>query len=337
MASVFHFFSIVPYSIPDLLSVAVPQDHFDNDAHQESLSSLEKEFHDNNAGPARNAYLSVRPRYFYERRTTAYLWGNVAPKPALLATVETEATDFQQRFETDVQFIFSRVQHHWHPFNDKGERKPMPYCRPVGKNCRRCKRDFPKKVLKSAKGKVRLDKCRVRIVCKGVAAELELKVSGRRNALGSIIGRRRCEYFSSTSALLAHVARSNTNVQHNYRVPLIPSTHDADCKSPACLQSLSSRRLCLIAQRAMRQMTGYFGGYIAKRQKIGNFEIKKSVSTLPLLKEKLEARAPMTGSAQLAHIVNRMFTTLEGKGYSEACPEELCFIGIGSKLAPCVF
>ena len=84
-------------------------------------------------------------------------------------------------------------------------------------------------------------------------------------------------------------------------------------------------------------MTGYFGGYIAKRQKIGNFELKKSVSTLPLLKEKLEARAPMTGSAQLAHVVNRMFTTLEGKGHSEACAQELCFIGIGSKLAPGVF
>ena len=35
----------------------------------------------------------------------------------------------------------------------------------------------------------------------------------------------------------------------------------------------------------MKQMTGYFGGHISKRQKIGQFEIKKSISALPLLKK----------------------------------------------------
>ena len=74
------------------------------------------------------------------------------------------------------------------------------------------------------------------------------------------------------------------------------------------------RRLLVIAQRAMKQMTGYFGGYISKKQKIGQFEIKKSVSTLPLMREKLENRNLKSASAQLAHVVNRMFTTLEGKG-----------------------
>ena len=159
-------------------------------------------------------------------------------------------------------------------------------------------------------------------MCKGVAAELDLKISGRRNALGSVVSRRRSEWFSSTSALLAHVARSNTNVQHNYRVPLNATTHDADCTSPACRKMVSTRLVCLIAQRAMRQMTGYFGGYISKRQKIGQFEIKKSVGTLPLLQEKLEARELKTASSQLAHVVNRMFTTLEGKGILRMATEE---------------
>ena len=235
--------------------------------------------------------------------------------------VEEEAEEFRARFEAEVQFIFSHVPHHWHPLSAKGKREPMPYCRPASKKCQRCKHDYPRKVLRDAFGKIREDRCRVRVVCKGVAAELDLKVSGRRNALGSIVGKRQCEYFASTSALLAHVARSNSNIQCNYRVPLTPATHDKDCKRPSCAKLLTTRRLCLIAQRAMKQMTGYFGGYIGKKQKIGQFEIKKSVSTLPLLQEKLETRQ-LSASSQLAHVVNRMFTTLEGKGILRVATEE---------------
>ena len=159
------------------------------------------------------------------------------------------------------------------------------------------------------------------MVCQGVAAEMDLKTTGRRNALGSILGRRSCSWFSGTSALLAAVARSNTNVQCNYRVPITAAPHDKDCKSSQCLK-MQSRKLCFIAQRAMKQMTGYFGGYISKRQKIGKFELKKSVAALPLMKEKLQRRNLRTGSALLAHATNRMFSTLEGKGILRACTEE---------------
>ena len=69
-------------------------------------------------------------------------------------------------------------------------------------------------------------------------------------------------------------------------------------------------------------MNGYFGGYICKKQKMGQFEIKRSVSTLPLLQEKLEARGLKSASAQLAHVVNRMFTTLESKGILRVATEE---------------
>ena len=115
-----------------------------------------------------------------------------------------------------------------------------------------------------------------------------LKTSGRRNALGSLAGPRSCEYFSQTSAILAEVTRSNSNVQCNYRVPITDVTHEQDCRAEACLRAGSPRRLCLIAQRAMKQMTGYFGGYISKRQKIGQFELRKAISALAPLKHKLQ-------------------------------------------------
>ena len=45
-------------------------------------------------------------------------------------------------------------------------------------------------------GKLKREKYRPRVVCQTVARELGLKTSGRRNALGSIAGRRRCEWFA---------------------------------------------------------------------------------------------------------------------------------------------
>ncbi len=42
---------------------------------------------------------------------------------------------------------------------------------------------------------LRDDKYRIRVVCAGVAAELKLKCSGRRNMLGAVLGRRRCAWI----------------------------------------------------------------------------------------------------------------------------------------------
>ena len=85
---------------------------------------------------------------------------------------------------------------------------------------------------------------------------------------------------------------------------------------------IDRKRLCIIVQRAMKAISGYFGGYISKRQKVGQFELRASVKALPLLSRKLRDREFKASSAQLAHIVNRMFTTLEGKGILRTAPEE---------------
>ena len=55
---------------------------------------------------------------------------------------------------------------------------------------------------------------------------------------------------------------------------------------------------------------------------MGRFELKKSIFTLPLLRDKLEHRGLRSASVQLAHVCNRMFTTLEGKGILRASTEE---------------
>ena len=91
-----------------------------------------------------------------------------------------------------------------------------------------CKRGFPKYVVRDKAGRLAQSKFRPRVVCLGVAAELRVKCRGQRSALGSVVGKRSNEYFAPTSAILAEVFRSNTNLQVNYRIPILESTHDAD-------------------------------------------------------------------------------------------------------------
>ena len=306
------------------------EDHFNNERHQRDLPKLEKEFHANNAGLPESLHLSVKPQFMYSSPDAPYMWADVSDPRTAKGNEDAdwqqafnEADSYRRLYEEDVQFVFSRVQHHWHALNEKGDRVPLKYCRLKGRSSRcSCKAGHPKKVIRDRHGKMKEEKYRARVVCQTVARELGLKTSGRRNALGSIAGRRRCEWFAQTSAILAGVARSNTNVQCNYRVPITKFTHDPDCTSSSCTGRASLRRLCLITQRAMKQLTGYFGGYISKRQKVGQFELKKSIAALNPLHAKLESRNLRSASAQLAHVCNRMFVILEGKGILRASTEE---------------
>ena len=184
--------------------------------------------------------------------------------------------DWQSQYDNEVQAVQSRVQHHWHFRDEKGNEVPMPYCKlkkTSKKTSCQCKMGFPRKVL---------PKVRPRVVCPGNAASLGLQCSGRRNALGSIAGPRRCAYFSATSRILSKLHKSNTNVQLPYRLPLLHSTHDPECSSEKCLSKKVKRRQHLIGQRAVKQMMGYFGGYISKRQKIGRFERYRTHGLWPL-------------------------------------------------------
>ena len=110
-------------------------------------------------------------------------------------------------------------------------------------------------------------------------------------------------------------------MQCNYRLPINSDTHDSDCKKASCLQEINNRRLTIIAQRAMKQMTGYFGGYMSKKQKMGCFELK-NIGALPLMEEKLKGRNLSSSSAQLAHVTDRCFTVLESKGILRTATEE---------------
>ena len=69
-------------------------------------------------------------------------------------------------------------------------------------------------------------------------------------------------------------------------------------------------------------MIGYFGGYISKKQKLGRFELKHSIAAQPFLHKKLMQKGKLSAGNQLAHVCNRMFTNLEGKGILRSGVEE---------------
>ena len=151
--------------------------------------------------------------------------------------------------------------------DSKGNRVPMKYCRPYGKHkvgaC--CKRGFPKHVFRTRDGKLDEKRVRPRIICPGVARIMKMRCSGRRNMLGAIAGKRRDEYFSGAPPIVAHLFRSNTNLQVLYRLPITEHTHDPDCSSSKCLGQGQKKKMTLAIQRALKQMAGYYGGYISKR------------------------------------------------------------------------
>ena len=204
--------------------------------------------------------LLLGSRYFYEKSRSPWE-KNEEDINAMMDRIREDAAKFKKQFEADVQFIFSRVQHHWHPKNKKGDREAPKYCKPKGKACLQCKRGFPKRVMCDKFGKIRPEKYRVRVVCKGVASEMHLQVSGRRNMLGSILGKRRCPWFAPTAKVLSHVFRSNTNVQTNYRMPLTEHTHDRDCQKKECLSPEQIKKMMLLCQRAMSSQLQSFGRF----------------------------------------------------------------------------
>ena len=65
-------------------------------------------------------------------------------------------------------------------------------------------------------------------------------------------------------------------------------------------------------------MTGYFAGYISKRQPVGKYELKAASANLASLLQKMGDKKKV---AQWAKVVNRMFTDLETKGTLRTAPE----------------
>ena len=314
-------------------------EHFDQAKHDGRLDELESDWKRQQAG-APHLLLSMRPTYLKAGPTSSSDGSRLAgsqpvalpwehpPQSAVDEDVVRRAIAegqlYKGHFEGHVQEVFSRTQHHWHALQD-GQRVPQHYCRlnkgPLKKGKAQqkrhglglvCKQDFPQ----------RLNEGDSLVICPGLACKFKLKVQGRKNMLSAIFTRRKCPWLSGTTAVFAAAFQSNTHIAPNYRVPLTKASHDARCNAD-CLREKDGRvrlrRLCVVAQRAMRMMSGYFGGYICKRQPVGKFQLRTAQKLLPKMTSKLQL---MSISAQKAQLVNRLYNILEGRGKLRTGAEE---------------
>ena len=101
------------------------EDHYDQEQHDLNLERLEKQFHANNEGAPEQLYLSVRPPLGPATAAASSLWQTDTIPADLPRDVEKDAEQFKTKFQNDAQFIFIRVQHHWHDLAAKGNRGPL--------------------------------------------------------------------------------------------------------------------------------------------------------------------------------------------------------------------
>ena len=162
--------------------------------------------------------MSTTPDYLTKEAQSTNLSTLWSATEAEQQSLIADGARWRKTYFQDAQRVFSRVQHHTHRKTKKGY-EPLKSClskRTRTKGC--CKADFPKTKLCVPKALV---------VCQGLARKLGLRVSGRRNSFGMVVGKRRCEWQSGTTPSFAVLFRSNSHTMPNYRLPLLPSTHEA--------------------------------------------------------------------------------------------------------------
>jgi len=238
-------------------------------------------------------------------RIPSFLW-DASEKPHVLTegveakNIACEGETWLQTYNDAAQYRMERVQHHIHRRAADGSRKPLPACIAPSRPGK-CKHEFPMDSRLTPESL---------LVCPGIAKERGMKVSGQRNVLGAILGRRNSPWLNGTIRAFAATFGCNTDVSPNDRLPITPETHEQSC-SKDCIQKVSVASVACKAQRAQALTSGYFSGYIVKAQPIGRYELKKCVDKMHMLRERIGHCGPRD---QAVAVARRMLTDLEMKG-----------------------
>ena len=294
-------------------------DLLDADVHAAFRDRVEEEKAKSFAGSEHDA-LCTTPSYLAEDALGArkhLTLVDVLEGRATIQDLEGDAAAYRKQYLQDAQYVFSRVQHHVHNKHKDGSYTPLHNCAKKTKKkgkCTVCKHDFPMTKL-CVTGPV--------VVCRGMAKKLALRVAGRRNATGKIIGKRRCEWQSGTTPALAVLFRSNSHTAPNYRLPLMAATHDKSCPSKACAEWIQSpnalKTISKLAQRAQREATGYYCGYTFKRQPIGTKFLKSVGDTMNYLTTGMQDK---TTGQKWHRITHRLLTDFQHRMMTRTAPEE---------------
>ena len=119
------------------------------------------------------------------------------------------------------------------------------------------------------------------------------RISGRRNALGTILGKRTRRWQSGCPKSFSVFFRTNCHALPNYRLPPNAKTHDnANCRRGCELDERSVKVVEKLAQRASREMTGYHCGYTFKPQRTAKGTLDNAVQSLTFFHHTLDSKKP---------------------------------------------
>jgi hypothetical protein len=215
-----------PQNILDFHAWLHREEPFDDKKHEAQRDTIETAWRDRYAGHEHDA-MSQSPVYMQNDRAATMF----DAKSCSVEAARADAERFTEAYRADAQFIFSRVQHHFHKETKKGY-VPMPRACTSSRDKTKCKHDFPKQKLMNK---------RMRVVCRGNARHFGLRVVGKRNMLWMPLNRRSCMWQSGTTPGFAAVFRTNTHTAPNYRVPPWQASTTTSSADASAFKSASTR------------------------------------------------------------------------------------------------
>ena len=90
-----------------------------------------------------NKFSAKHSKGFYNQDTRPSLWfptdaDSDEVRNLYRDALDREAEEFKQYHDKDVQFVFSRYQHHWHSWDERTKtRRPMKYCLPKSRGVKK--------------------------------------------------------------------------------------------------------------------------------------------------------------------------------------------------------
>jgi hypothetical protein len=173
---------------------------------------------------------------------------------------------WQRLYAKASQQVQKLVNHHVHPKDFvTGERKFLKGC--VSKRRpNECRGRYPRTL------DVQHFRKQNAILCPKLANVLGLKTSGRKNCLGSCIGKRNHESLNGGHRALLLNLRCNSDTLLSWRMPICEETHQR-CDSIDCLVAEALQESAQSVRRAQRDQAGYISDYAAKKTPVAKREV----------------------------------------------------------------
>ena len=158
------------------------------------------------------------------------------------------------------------------------------------------------------------------LVCRGLAERMNMPISGKRSALGTLWGPMNDPNLNGTHPALLAALRCNSDVQLPYRFPVNEITHDEARCDQSCHLLQTTDDIVREAQRTQAAQAGYACDYQNKRHPIAMHEVKEWQKGHGGLQQEVQDKP--TGYAG-ARTAKHVLTDLYGRGVSRGAVESV--------------